>query len=140
MSIKKLFIKLTIFLYIIAVLHFLALYFSWYWSIWWYDIPMHIMGGFWVGGMVLWLYFLYRKEEIDENINRFRVVMISLVATLIIGILWELFEFSLDTFVIFKTNDLVDTASDIINDIIGSLLISFYVIQKSKYYYKNILK
>ncbi len=98
------------------------------------------MGGFWVGGMVLWLYFLYRKEEIDENINRFRVVMISLVATLIIGILWELFEFSLDTFVIFKTNDLVDTASDIINDIIGSLLISFYVIQKSKYYYKNILK
>ncbi len=129
---KNLFIKLTILLYTIVVLHLFALYFSWYWSIWWYDIPMHFLGGFWIGGIALWLYFFRKKINTDNTINKSTVYIVSLLSVIGIGLLWELFEFSLDTFIIFQTNDIVDTLSDLGMDIIGALVVALYMIEKLK--------
>ena len=66
MSGKKLFILLTVLLYIIATLHILSLYFFWYWTFWWMDIILHTLGGIWVGGMFLWWYvfFFLKKHNI----------------------------------------------------------------------------
>jgi hypothetical protein len=132
MTRKNIFTNLTILLYLIVILHILALFFSWYWSIWWYDIVVHTLGGVWVGGIALWLYFIYKDIYTNKNISKLMIIAVSLLVTLLIGVLWEVFEFSLDTFIVFQPNDLVDTASDIGSDIVGSLLVSFYFIQKIK--------
>ncbi len=126
---KKLFIKFTFLLYIIAVLHLLALYFFWYWSYWWTDIPMHFLGGVWVGGMGVLLYAQYKKKTID-CMKIATVYSVSIISILIIGLFWELFEFSLDTFIIFQPNDIVDTSSDLAMDIAGALYASIYIIRK----------
>jgi len=121
MSGKNLFIKLTYLLYIIVVLHILALYFSWYWSIWWYDILVHFLGGFWIGGVALWFYLRHKNLDVNIAFNRLIACAVSVFAVIVIGVLWELFEFSLDTFIVFRANDVWDTVSDLGADVVGGL-------------------
>jgi len=127
MTKKKLFISLSFLLYIIAALQMLALYFFWYWSYWWYDIMMHFLAGFWVCGMVLWVCFFSGSAKISRPIRKSRAYLTALGITFLIGLSWELFEFSLDTFIVFQQNDLVDTMSDLGMDMLGALSASFYV-------------
>jgi len=133
MSERNLFIKLTYLLYTIVALHALALYFSWYWSIWWYDIVVHFLGGFWVGGLALWFCF-FRKSS-NTTLGNLKVYIISILAVIVIGVLWELFEFSLDTFVVFQTNNVLDTISDLAADVAGALTASILIMNKK--YIKN---
>ncbi|MEK7555946.1 MAG: hypothetical protein AAB523_01510 [Patescibacteria group bacterium] len=127
MTKKKLFISLSLLLYIVAALQTLALYFFWYWSYWWYDIMMHFLAGLWVGGMVLWAYFFSESMKVFHPVRRSHAYFMVLGITFLIGLSWELFEFSLDTFIIFQQNDLVDTMSDLGMDIVGAQAAAFYV-------------
>lgn len=129
MTRKSLFIQLTFLLYIILALHISALYFFWYWSIWWFDILMHILGGVWVSGMTLWWYlFSYNK---GEKRSSYAMYLIPFTSVLIIGVLWEFFEFGLDTFITIQNNDVVDTLSDIGSDISGGFLAVLYILRKT---------
>ncbi|MCR4322466.1 MAG: hypothetical protein NUV61_00010, partial [Candidatus Azambacteria bacterium] len=105
----------------------LALYFFWYWSYWWYDIMMHFLAGLWVGGMVLWVYFFSGKTKVPRPIQKSYLYMMALGVTFLVGLLWELFEFSLDTLIVFQQNDLMDTMMDLGMDTLGALCASFYV-------------
>ncbi len=127
MTKKKLFISLSFLLYIVAALQMLALYFFWYWSYWWYDIMMHFLAGLWVGGMVLWVYFFSGSTKISRPIRKSHAYLMAISITFLIGLSWELFEFSLDTFIIFQQNDLMDTMGDLGMDILGALSATFYV-------------
>jgi len=127
MTRKKLFQALSFLLYTIAVLHMLALYFFWYWSFWWIDIPMHFLAGFWVGGIVLWFYFFPEKTATRRFVRPVFVYILPLGAVVAIGLLWELFEFSLDTFITLEHNDLLDTVSDLGMDIAGAFTASLYL-------------
>jgi len=125
---KTILIKLTILLYVIAMLHIMALYFFWYWSIWWLDILMHFLGGMWVGGMAFVFLFLNKNDVSMGKI--FRPCLLSFVVVLVIGVLWEIFEFSLDTFIIFQPNDISDTISDLGADIAGGMFACLCIIYK----------
>lgn len=127
MTKKKLFISLSFLLYVVAALQMLALYFFWYWSYWWYDIMMHFLAGLWVGGMVLWVYFFSGKTKVPRSIQKSYLYMMALGVTFLVGLSWELFEFSLDTLIVFQQNDLADTMSDLGMDTLGALTASFYV-------------
>jgi len=127
---KTILIKLTALLYVITTFHLLALYFFWYWSIWWFDILLHFLGGVWVGGTALLILFLSKSDT--RPLKTFTAYLISFLAVLVIGTLWELFEFSLDTFIIFQTNDISDTLSDIGADIAGGIFASLYIVRKLK--------
>lgn len=126
MTQKQLLIRLSVLLYVITILHLLALYFFWYWSIWWYDIPMHFLGGLWVGGMAFLLYQYIPALARVRTRYRFSGYVLPLVAVLAIGGLWEVFEFSLDTFITLEQNDVLDTISDIGMDTAGALLAILY--------------
>lgn len=129
MAKKEIFLKLAVILYIIAALNFLADYFHLYYILWWFDILMHFLGGFWVGGMVLWFYFFnIRINKRFSASGRTGKLLLYFAAVLAVSVVWELFEFSLDTFVVSRTNDIMDTLSDLFMDTLGagSMLAYFF--------------
>lgn len=117
---KKTFVWLTVLLYIIATLHIAALYFFWYWSVWWYDILVHTLGGVWIGGMALFILLGKGGEKRNSLFMRF---FLPLVATALIGILWEAYEWNVDQIILFRfQGDMIDTLSDIGADISGGFI------------------
>lgn len=109
----------------IAVLNFYAYQFHWYWEFWWFDIIMHTLGGIWVGSAALWLRYFRNAEAEKTELRTASILLFSLASVYCIGIGWELFEFSLDTFITFKIHNLMNTASDLFFDGAGSILAVF---------------
>ena len=122
----------------IGVVNAFADHFYLYWKISWLDMLMHFLGGAWIGLTILWIYYLSGKfKNIPENRRRVSYVYILAgIVTATIGILWEVFEFSLDFFVTFNEfNGFYDTTSDILLALIGAIVVAKYFI--SKEYYKK---
>lgn len=103
----------------IFFLNALAMKYHWYFSLWWYDMPMHFLGGVFIGFLAL---VIFPKKPV---LNAFLCV-------LIIGILWEVFEFSLDTFITYNPHNYLDTLSDIAFDLAGGLSAVFYYLKRAK--------
>ena len=101
----------------LAVLHTLALSYKIYFYVPWFDIPMHILGGFVVALCAIILCSLYPKKiPID-----LRVILVILF-TLLIGSLWEVFEVYLNAEYQVEQFSFIDTISDLWNDFVGSVL------------------
>jgi len=91
-------------------------------NIFWYDKIIHLFSGFWIiiFSMIL---LLHRFGEL-KILKRFnRSLIYSFFFTMIILLLWELFEATMDFF--FKTNllqgGIIDTLGDILSDILGTI-------------------
>ena len=54
---KTLFTFLSLVVVFIFFLNFVAGKLYWYSSIWWFDILMHFLGGFWLGLLFLWVFY-----------------------------------------------------------------------------------
>jgi|SRR3989344_3070127 len=101
----------------IFFLNTLAMKFHWYFSIWWFDMPMHFLGGVFIGLLSLAIFPR-------------RPVLTAFLGVLAIGALWEIFEFSLDTFITYNPHNLLDTLSDIAFDLTGGLSAALYFLSK----------
>jgi hypothetical protein len=123
----------------IAVINAVAVQYSWYFYHWWLDMPMHFLGGLWVALATLWIvYHSGRISVSDEYRDADRALMIALIATGVVGILWEIFEFSVDTvLVVAPTYDVADTLSDLAFDMAGALIASTFFIGKEMYLEKK---
>ena len=126
---KLLFISFFIILFI-AVFHFFAIKNSWYWTYRWLDIPVHIVGGFWVSLTVLWV--CLKIKHID-NIYGYKkkALFVVFFSVFFVAVSWELFELvfkitSLDSVGYFR-----DSLSDIFNSVIGGIFAYYYFV-KSK--------
>ena len=127
---QPLFILNFILLIAIGLLNFIATHFYLYWIFWWFDIPIHFLGGFWVGSMAIWFFFF--SGFIGWNIkitSKGRVFYISLMSAIIVGLLWEIFEIYA-TAVIIDKNYPLDTIIDIVMDILGASGAAIYVLLK----------
>jgi hypothetical protein len=106
---------------IVFLLHSLAVKYSLYWIIGWYDIPMHFLGGFTIGVLSLFLFFTsgYIKSTYELRENKQVVFVVSFLFTLVISLGWELLElfFGLSDVMI----DRADTVLDLIMDTLGFL-------------------
>lgn len=93
--------------------HFANIY-QIYWLLPWFDVPMHIAGGFMVG--------LFAQTGLDYfNINKKRSLY-AILFVIFIGVVWEFVEWYLGV-----TNGLglasrLNTIKDVIDDIIGGAL------------------
>ncbi|HNW71511.1 MAG TPA: hypothetical protein PKZ36_02590 [Candidatus Paceibacterota bacterium] len=119
---KKLLNRIILFILFIFVLNFLAMKFYWYSSIWWFDMPMHLLGGFWIGITLIW--FLSLKNLSLKN------VIIVILGVLLVGIGWEIFEISVDKIVTGNVFNVLDTMSDICFDLSGGFLSMFYFLKR----------
>ncbi len=81
-------------------------------------MPMHFLGGFWLGLAFLWLI------PIDEpSLSKvFKII----IGVLIIGIFWELFEIGVNDILAKSPFDMVDTVSDLFFDISGGFASMIY--------------
>lgn len=115
---KKLLIRIASLVFFIFILNLLAMKFHWYFSIWWLDMPMHLLGSFWLGLSFIW--FLKIKD-----LSLFNILKIIL-GVLFIGFFWELFEISVDKIITKKSFNALDSFSDICFDLVGAFISIFY--------------
>ena len=120
----------------IGLFHALALLFYWYWTVWWFDLPLHYIGGAASALFSLWAIFLSGYANFYSKRPAYFLAT-AVVCVLSIGILWELFEFILGA--TFSREDYaIDTAIDLMMDVAGGLSgYIFFVIAK---YEDNLLK
>ena len=137
-------IETVIVLFIYATLY-LGEAHDFYFKYWWWDNLLHgfsaIVFGF-IGFTVL--YFMVNRHEL--NAKPWALAIFSFSFAIAVGALWEIFEFSLDTFFNLNTqkSGLPDTMGDLIVDAIGALLSSaiafVYLKTKKRLIFKGIAK
>lgn len=105
-----------------------------YWLISWLDMPMHFLAGFWVA-----LVFNYLNQRFFKLSLFWTTTIMTLSFVALIGVLWEFFEFSLDSFFFLEKwgpfqGGLSDTMSDLFFDLLGGLaaVVINFVLKKEK--------
>lgn len=110
-------------------LNFLATYFSWYRLIWWFDMPMHFLGGVFVSWLVLYIIYKFSKKTVLNNLDTYKKIFLL---TLIVGLGWEWFEWATDIFTGANDMHLLDSYSDLFFDMAGSLVVIFILNNKKQ--------
>jgi hypothetical protein len=115
---------------IVLILHIFALKFYLYWTVLWFDIPMHFLGGFLIGLIVISIIKRVQLavQKSDEILNKWLLFISVILAVLVVGLTWELWEL----FVGFTDvlSDKADTVMDVVMDLIGGFAAILY------YYFK----
>lgn len=100
---------------LLFLVNFWATKFHWYFSVWYFDMPMHFWGGVSVGLMAVWLFL---KRNIVFSIKNI-LWLLSLV--FVVGFLWEIFEVIFNNMIAGTSFDLLDTISDLFFDLLGGM-------------------
>jgi hypothetical protein len=111
----------------------LAYQFYWYASIFWYDMVMHTAGGVF---LALLLGSHFHKQLYKMTMKESIVVL--LLGVFIIGLGWEYFEYIVQVIVKpVSFADFADSISDVICDMIGGIIGTYFVIHAKKRYNKE---
>lgn len=120
MSKEKLSNLVSVLALVLAIAHILAMKFNLYFTVWWFDIPIHLLGGLWAGMFAVY-YYTVTNQHIVGHVPPKKLFIIVISGVLIVGFSWEAFEyFSGYTFTT-KSNYITDTIIDIVFDIIGGI-------------------
>lgn len=102
---------------------------AYYYKFWWWDIMLHTLSGVILGfiGFLL-VYILNKEEKVDVMLSPFFMALFAFTFALAFGALWEIFEFSMDTFfgLNMQKSGLVDTMWDLIVDSAGAFVSCIY--------------
>ena len=104
----------------LAILHFMAISFYFYWILEWFDTAMHFLGGFTGGLIAIW--FLFDSKLFYKYMPGVAgAIFGALVAILIVGIAWEIFEY-VNGLTQSTEKYAIDTTYDLIADVCGAIL------------------
>lgn len=113
----------------IATLHILAVIFYLYWFIWWFDMPLHFLGGLCVGFFSMWVVSMFVK--LIQSNNK-KILVSAILGALFVGLMWEWFEYvngiTYNTVGSYK----LDTIKDLILDCLGGYVSYLYFEVKNK--------
>ena len=127
---KKLFLYSAFLVVGIFLLNKAANTFFWYVSISWFDMLMHTLGGVFVA---LWGSALLFPLLKGQKALLWVIVITAFV--LIIGLLWEVFEFSVQGLPHIETiANIPDSLSDMVCDMVGGVLGTLFVVYRLKRY------
>jgi len=121
------FIILFFVLLSVAVVNFFGNVFFLYWKIPWLDLISHFGGGFWAGGMVLWLYqYLFPSflQNTSRITRRSTLIALTILGAFVIGVWWEIYEVLIYFTILPSENYLFDTITDLLMDSAGGLTAS----------------
>ncbi|MCX6747739.1 MAG: hypothetical protein NTW98_02215 [Candidatus Nomurabacteria bacterium] len=119
---KKLKTCLVTATFLIYFLNYVALKFYWYYSIFWFDMLMHALGGVWVAFILLWVFPINAVSK-----NYFLKLVLGI---LFVGLSWEVFEFIFNNMIAGNSFDILDTTSDVFFDMLGGSLATLYFYKK----------
>ncbi|MFT5179947.1 MAG: hypothetical protein ACI9GH_000372 [Candidatus Paceibacteria bacterium] len=120
---KPIFWEIFFLIILIAVLHKVALVFFLYWTTGWYDIMMHLLGGFWLSISIIFIFFTSGHIRFPKE-HKPLVFLFTISGVLVIGLGWELWELFAGLTDVLE--DLIDTVIDVIMDSIGGTLAFIY--------------
>src|SRR3989344_5247275 len=110
---------------LLLILNQAALNYDLFWKLWWYDIPMHFLGGLVLGCGFAW--FFGSMQERTAHFSDTAVILSILGAVLLGGFVWEIYEYYFDLTYNPHLNYVLDTVKDIIMDMLGaSVAVWFY--------------
>lgn len=125
-----------IFLIIIFFSNLIGMYFRMY-SIWWFDVLHHLLGGFFMAMLIT--HYLKIKELRISNyeLGSLKKCLIIIGAVSFIGIMWEFAEYLANQILIepiynkfgirtYFVGDLDDTMNDLLMDILGAFSFSVF--------------
>lgn len=112
------------------MLHKAATFFYWYSSISQFDMLMHTLGGVFIA---VWGSALLYPLLKDQKPILWLIILMAL--TIVIGFLWEVFEFSVQGLVQVETlANIPDSLSDMVFDMIGGVIGTLFAIWRMKRY------
>ena len=117
---KKILNRLAVAVVFLAIINGSATHFSWYSLVWWFDMPMHFLGGISVFyfSAIVWLPAL-------RWVSARRFLYESVITAVLIGVLWEGLELFLYTHYGSPDFILLDSMSDVCFDLAGALFAAY---------------
>ncbi len=120
---------------------------SYYERFWWWDLALHASAGMIMGiiGFAL-VFILNRHERIAVSLDPFFVALFSFCFAEAIGVVWEIFEFGMDSLfgMNMQKSGLRDTMGDLIVNTVGAALVStvgyFYAQGRESLMFDRILR
>lgn len=109
---------------LLSVMNQIALEYSLFWQIWWYDIPMHFLGGLVLGSTFMW--FFGSLQEQKHLFSSLAVIVSVLFSVLICGALWELYEYVFNLTYNPHFGYVFDTTKDMFMDMFGALAVLLF--------------
>ncbi len=118
--------KLLFVILAILAVNSIAIYFYWYSQIWWFDMPMHFAGGFFLGLLGCWgIKFIHR------HITSLATLAITVIGfVLIVGGGWEAYEYGVQDITHAILANPLDSVSDIFFDLSGGTCALLYLLRK----------
>lgn len=115
---RKLLFAQACVLAITVALFFLGTREHFFLTIFWYDIPMHILGGLWAALAGGWL-----LSFLGSRANLWQCIAIAFV----VGVAWEIFEYALGIGGSVFMSYPIDTAKDLFDDCIGGAIAAYVI-------------
>ena len=129
---QKILNKIAILITFLFIISLITLKFHWYYTIWWFDMPMHFLGGVFLGLSVLFVISKYLPRLIVYSTSglSLNTVILVFMLVLMIGLFWEIFELLNDHFFQLNQQNTLDTVSDLFFDMSGGLAAVVYFFKK----------
>lgn len=111
-------------IYLIVILHAAGVIGRLYWTIPYYDKPVHFLGGIWVAMMAAYLLDTYVSKDIFKH-HRYTGMVFVVGVTMIVGFGWEFYELLMDLYffhrpIIFQAG-VIDSLTDMLADFFGAV-------------------
>ncbi|MBI5077875.1 MAG: hypothetical protein HZB11_00710 [Candidatus Yonathbacteria bacterium] len=113
----------------IAVINGFADTYYWYWTMRWFDMPMHFAGGVWLASFGVWWQYS-RRDVVARDFTS--LLVICFVFAFGVGLLWELYEAGVSFLTVGHINAMPDTLSDLLFDTIGGTMVAVLVWTRAK--------
>jgi len=118
--------ELILILFIFASMYLGEIH-AFYVKFWWWDLMLHAISGFIVAGIGFMIVYILNKKK-RLGLNPIFVSLFSFSFAVSIGVIWEIFEFTMDFIfgVNMQKSGLADTIWDLIVNSIGALIVSYF--------------
>lgn len=121
----------------IAILYVVGFIFRWNFSLWWYDLLLHFLGGIWVAIAASKFLRDFLRDSISLTRLNFIIPLFIVALVVLTGVIWEMYEFTIDELFFeerarWRAQDgNTDTMTDLMMDLLGGLVVSGYAAYKS---------
>lgn len=116
----------------VLILHIIAIFTGWYELFWWFDIPLHFLGGVAVAisGYFLLADYVEQGTLTTTSLPLHILILISFVS--LAAVSWELLEFAIDRYTetIVHQPSLLDTMKDLAMGLSGGALTAIILMFK----------
>ncbi|MBI5134321.1 MAG: hypothetical protein HZA81_02980 [Candidatus Taylorbacteria bacterium] len=113
-------------LVLVAALHWVASYKGLYWTLGWYDVMMHFLGGVWTALFLLWV----SRTNLGAWLFSLTTLRSLVVGVIAVGVAWELYEIAFGFTFVTDSEYPLDTSIDLVMDTLGAIAV-FLVYRRS---------